>query len=518
MTKRAKQQQRTGAPVVQCDRCDRWLYLDEAGFPDLAAASAASPFTCKPCLTVEGLQARLHALEAVVTGLVRQAAARGQEVPERSDQEQDTILSTLTPETGARRTPVSSPSGKPETQPLDGKSTPVDSDNPAQDDHSEPCGQEQDRVLSERPRIHTIVTEVGEKSQGAPLQELGTVPNSPGETEQVNVRQDDSLPAPDNMIDLSATVLEAPPMSNANATKQERRHSEEYTKSTQPSRDTQSQILLVGDGNVPRVAKALLRQLGPKQSVQTCWTQHATVKRAQKLLHQYIGESKGEPCRYRRLVVLLVGAADAIRGTRPEDIVQVIRDSVAPYAERLVICSAPEVTTRGKVTLAQTITLNAQLRKMCPTLKATFLDNSKRLEEGCLARDSALYVADTASQVATRLATLASNFLGNREGPRKRDKRGPEQKSGTVTTAHGHQGKLAPTARDIGGQGSEGQTARPHAQGPVPHWHPQPGTTQQPPQERMDPQQTENWARVSPPPVGLLFPETRLNDVRPQAL
>lgn len=50
---------------------------------------------------------------------------------------------------------------------------------------------------------------------------------------------------------------------------------------------------------------------------------------------------------------------------------------------------------------------------MCPTLKATFLDNSKQLEEGWLARDSALYVADTASQVATRLATLANNLLGN---------------------------------------------------------------------------------------------------------
>ncbi|KAH6920373.1 hypothetical protein HPB50_028640 [Hyalomma asiaticum] len=70
------------------------------------------------------------------------------------------------------------------------------------------------------------VKEVGEKSQGAPLQELGTIPNSPGEPQQVNVRQEDSLPAPDNMIHLSAMVLEVPPMSNDNATKQERRHSE----------------------------------------------------------------------------------------------------------------------------------------------------------------------------------------------------------------------------------------------------------------------------------------------------
>ncbi|KAH6925709.1 hypothetical protein HPB50_008694 [Hyalomma asiaticum] len=316
MTKRAKQQ-RTGTPAVPCDRCDRWLYHDEAGFPDLAAASAASPFTCKPCLTVEGFQARLHALEAVVTGLVRQATARGQEVPERSEQEQDTILSTSTPNAGARRTPTSSPSGKPETERAR-LSTLTTQHRMTTMSHATRARQ----GTIDRPRIHTNVKEVGDKSEGAPLQELGTIPNSPGEPQQVN----------------------APPMSNDNARKQEHRHSEEYTKSTQAPRDTQSQIFLMGDGNVPRLAKALLRQLGPRQSVQTCWTQHATVKRAQKLLHKYIGETK-EPCRYRRLVVLLVGAADAVRGTRPEDIIQVIRDSMAPYAERLAICSAPEVTT-----------------------------------------------------------------------------------------------------------------------------------------------------------------------------
>ncbi|KAH6925708.1 hypothetical protein HPB50_008693 [Hyalomma asiaticum] len=75
-----------------------------------------------------------------------------------------------------------------------------------------------------------------------------------------------------------------------------------------------------------------------------------------------------------------------------------------------------------------------------------------------------------------------------------------------------------PRSGDVGGQGSKGQSPRPHAQRPVPHWHPQPGTTQQPPQELMDPQKTENWATVFPPLVGLLFPETRSNDVRPQAL
>ncbi|KAH8022328.1 hypothetical protein HPB51_023381 [Rhipicephalus microplus] len=208
--------------------------------------------------------------------------------------------------------------------------------------------------------------EAVDRSTGESLQELGTIPNSPGETRQVGVRQEDNLP--DNTMDLSATGPEAPPRPNDDAMKQERRH------------------------------------------------------------------SKG-----------------------------------------------------------------------------------KQLEEGWLARDSALYVADTASQVATRLATIANNFLGKRGGPRRRDKKGPKRKqeNDTGTTGHGSPGGLTPTALDVCGQGSEGHPARPQTQHPVLLRHPQPGTTKHP-QEPTDPQKTEHWAKVSP--VGLLFPETRSNDVIPQAV
>ncbi|KAH8023870.1 hypothetical protein HPB51_018851 [Rhipicephalus microplus] len=154
---------------------------------------------------------------------------------------------------------------------------------------------------------------------------------------------------------------------------------------------------------------------------------------------------------------------------------------------------------------------------MCSILRGTFLDNIKQLEEGWLARDSALYVADTASQVASRLATIANNFLGNRESPRRRDKRGPKRKkeNDTGTTGQGSPGGLTPTTLDVCGQGNEGHPARPQTQHPVLLRHPQPGTTKHP-QEPTNTQKTEHWAKV--PPVGLLFQETRSNDVIPQAV
>ncbi|KAL3216562.1 hypothetical protein MRX96_032892 [Rhipicephalus microplus] len=109
------------------------------------------------------------------------------------------------------RTPTSGSSGPPETPPLDGKSAPVNSDDSAHDDRNEPCRQEEGRAPPERPRIHTNMKEVVDRSTGESLQELGTTPNSPGETQQVDVRQQDNLPVPDNTMDLSATGSEAPP-------------------------------------------------------------------------------------------------------------------------------------------------------------------------------------------------------------------------------------------------------------------------------------------------------------------
>ncbi|KAL3217671.1 hypothetical protein MRX96_006086 [Rhipicephalus microplus] len=336
--------------------------------------------------------------------------------------------------------------------------------------------------------------EAVDRSTGESLQELGTIPNSPGETRQVGVRQEDNLP--NNTMDLSATGPEAPPRPNDDAMKQERRHSKRYAKSANASRNTHSQILLVGDGNVPRIARALQRQLGAKQNLQTCWTQHATVKRAQELLHQCIGEPQGEAGRCRRLVVLLVGATDAIRGTRPEDVVQVIRDSVALYAERLVICSVSEVTTRWKVTMARAITLNSQLRKMCSIRRATFLNNSKQLEEGWLGRDSTFYGIEKVLGDATK---------GARREKGKRQRYHWPRESGRVDTY---------CLRRLRTGERRPSSSAPDA-APVLLRHPQPGTTKHP-QEPTDPQKTEHWAKVSS--VGLLFQETRSNDVIPQAV
>ncbi|KAL1422026.1 hypothetical protein MTO96_022488 [Rhipicephalus appendiculatus] len=55
-------------PMVQCDRCRRWAYLDETDFPSTDAADATA-FVCNLCNTIEVLETRLRASETEIETL-----------------------------------------------------------------------------------------------------------------------------------------------------------------------------------------------------------------------------------------------------------------------------------------------------------------------------------------------------------------------------------------------------------------------------------------------------------------
>ncbi|KAH8023172.1 hypothetical protein HPB51_011286 [Rhipicephalus microplus] len=143
---------------------------------------------------------------------------------------------------------------------------------------------------------------------------------------------------------------------------------------------------------------------------------------ADKLQHLLQSRSEGEG-HSAQLVVVHVGVHDVLKGVQHGDIAQNIRQAVTPYAKRLVICSVPEVNTRGKATQARAMLLNAELRKMSGAVKAKFVDLSRMLAgEGRLAQDGIHYLAHTTREVATQLVQETRNFLGLREPHRNRGK------------------------------------------------------------------------------------------------
>ncbi|KAL3192798.1 hypothetical protein MRX96_058661 [Rhipicephalus microplus] len=73
MAERSKRKERE-EPMVQCDRCRRWVYLDETDFACTDAADVA-PFTCNLCNVVGSLETRLRASEQEVETLGRAVRA-----------------------------------------------------------------------------------------------------------------------------------------------------------------------------------------------------------------------------------------------------------------------------------------------------------------------------------------------------------------------------------------------------------------------------------------------------------
>ncbi|KAL3190682.1 hypothetical protein MRX96_002347 [Rhipicephalus microplus] len=188
------------------------------------------------------------------------------------------------------------------------------------------------------------------------------------------------------------------------------------------------EVLVIGDGNAPRIAGALRRVWDNTVIVKQRSERKATTDRLQHLLRRHReGESHGAG-----LVVLHAGIQDVLNGSQPEDIVKAIRESVAPFTQKLVICSAPEVATRGKAMRAKAMLLNTELRKLCGALKVTFVDLYDTLAgENRLAQDGIHYLSATTRQVATQLAQAIRPFLGLQRPRRSRDKsnRTPRRKS-----------------------------------------------------------------------------------------
>ncbi|KAL3178505.1 hypothetical protein MRX96_038401 [Rhipicephalus microplus] len=188
------------------------------------------------------------------------------------------------------------------------------------------------------------------------------------------------------------------------------------------------EVLVICDGNAPRIAGALHRIWDNTVIVKQMSERKATANRLQHLLRRHSeGESHGAG-----LVVLHAGIQDVLNGLQPGDIVQAIRKSVAPFTQKLVICSAPEVATRGKAMRAKAMLLNTELRKLCGALKVTFVDLSDTLAgEERLAQDGIHYLSATTRQVVTQLAQAIRPFLGLQRPRRSRDKsnRTPRRKS-----------------------------------------------------------------------------------------
>ncbi|KAH7955015.1 hypothetical protein HPB49_023977 [Dermacentor silvarum] len=398
MVKRTKRQQGE-EPLVQCDKCSRWLYLDEAGFTGIQQAEEASPFICKLCTTVEDLHTRLHAAEsevAILRGLVEKLQVQLSDMCHRSlpsDQtDRDTQCSPNRPlpHSNAQQHEHTTHGAETERE-LSGVH------EGAERIHNK-C-EEQDRMPS---GIHNAIPEAKEPAIITPVETTqgnGKKQGSGDEKHSSQAKSND-LHTPHN----------------------------KQSRPNKPPHNNAREVLVCGDTNAWQVANALKHLIRGKARVRVRVAKAATIAAMQRLLQRYY--DRAENC--NRLVVIQAGLKDAINGTQTEAAIQVLRDLVIPSTRELIVCSVPEIVSAGKEIHARTVLLNAQMRELCRDSSATFANLSKTFEkaERQLAHD-VRYSPETGHEIATIVMQCARSFLGDLKPPQVADnsKRGTDRQS-----------------------------------------------------------------------------------------
>ncbi|KAH6941859.1 hypothetical protein HPB50_023665 [Hyalomma asiaticum] len=396
MAKRTKRH-RSEESLVQCDRCDRWLHLDETGFQDIEAASAASPFTCKPCVTVESLHARLRTAESDVASMHER---------QRKTEADMEVLRALVEQLQARLPMSMIP---PEKESMDPNGQPVAS-GPELMHTTHPegeCGLSREKNAAETTQPVEEVT-ANEKRQHERTRTSDTHETEAEATTNHSVER------------------------GANGTKDRDSAAAQSQKAVQePENDTIAnptrEILVCGDKSIARIAAAMRYQLSGRA------VRHSVFSNATA-----IGLRK----RADRLVIFHAGAKDAVSDAQSTEALRVIRDLVIPSSPDLIVCSTTEVAERGKETGARAALLNVQMKELCDKSGATFLDLSKVTKANGGVESDGQYLSSEASYcVATQVVKLAQPFLGGRK-QLKRDKRYSAGRHRTEPTiSHALQGK-----------------------------------------------------------------------------
>ncbi|KAL3191674.1 hypothetical protein MRX96_059623 [Rhipicephalus microplus] len=243
MAKRAKRKERE-EPMVQCEKCRRWAYLDETSFPSMEAADAAE-FVCNLCSTIEVLQARMRASETEI----------------------DTLRGVILAVKEQLREPLRAAEHSCPSRPVLTAST-------AAQTHSVDVLQERDQAVveSEGGRPLQSVQEqlsyavVGEQSGEGAQRGGGSSSHTTGEAQGLPERTHETGGVGETMNLKHGTAAgldgsKADDQSLTNAQNNEQRPGK-WKKNKKAACRYTPEVLVVGDGNAPRIAGELRRIWG----------------------------------------------------------------------------------------------------------------------------------------------------------------------------------------------------------------------------------------------------------------
>ncbi|KAH7944179.1 hypothetical protein HPB52_016786 [Rhipicephalus sanguineus] len=151
-----------------------------------------------------------------------------------------------------------------------------------------------------------------------------------------------------------------------------------------------------------------------------------------------------------RQYIVHVGLTDALRQDRCR-ITQTLKTSWHNRMAKLVVCSIPEITSRGEETRAAIHLANAQLRNWCKRSRHKFLDINEGWRPDMMDKDGIHYNNTGVCSVAMKISTVAQAFLEQRRSgdkqprpqtPQRHNRKSPRRSKDSRTTpkvGHAHQ-------------------------------------------------------------------------------
>ncbi|KAM7312695.1 hypothetical protein ISCGN_009600 [Ixodes scapularis] len=174
-----------------------------------------------------------------------------------------------------------------------------------------------------------------------------------------------------------------------------------------PPRGITREVIIAGDGNVLRIARALIEEVEAPKSMEFITNRGATTEVVHKIIETYEEKARNVP----RMYILHVGLNDVLKGEQPDTIIERLRLQWAKRKASLAICSVPEIDGRGKELRATTMLLNAKLKQLCKRIRARFIDLSRELASIPAMQKDGLHYCREGSQVLTdRVGALVTHF------------------------------------------------------------------------------------------------------------
>ncbi|CAN8002048.1 unnamed protein product, partial [Ixodes hexagonus] len=399
-------------PLIGCDRCGRWAYISETDFKSSEEAED-SDFVCRICKTIDEMdtshRTRMGELEESVneiiqrlegatrqgepneTNTIRKLQDRVTELEHRVEELDKKILDSPLEGVGLNTTIVNCEESSEHDTGDNGRK---------QDQSDEPGPEPKDSCSCQVTGTQGSSPPTGRPHSGDPV---------PSQREQNLVHEDaGSREAPGPVI---AGSNQAGDINYPAETRGRHPQQEISREQIRPPQGVRREVIVAGDSNVARFAPPLVDLVGNYRSMEVILNRGGTTEVVHQLIDVYEEKSRNVP----RMYILHVGVNDILQGVQPDVIAERMRQKWANRKDALVVCSIPEINSRGKGIQAATMLLNAKLKKMCKDIKARFVDLSRDLRgEDAMEKDGLHYQKEGVRMVTDRLAAVACRFLGVR--------------------------------------------------------------------------------------------------------